>query len=40
MAITQALRRGLLTTEQLQEEATHRNKQDTIQAALSAGAHA
>ncbi len=40
MAVTQALRRGLLTTGQLQEEATHRNKQDTIQAVLSTGAHA
>ncbi|MGA8364332.1 MAG: type IV toxin-antitoxin system AbiEi family antitoxin domain-containing protein [Solirubrobacteraceae bacterium] len=40
MAITQALRRGLLTTGQLQEEAAHRNKQDTVQAILSGGAHA
>jgi predicted transcriptional regulator of viral defense system len=40
MAITQALRRGLITTEQLQEEAARRNKQDTIQAVLSTGAHA
>jgi Transcriptional regulator, AbiEi antitoxin len=39
MAITQALRRGLLTTGQLQEEAARRNKQDTLQAVLSAGAH-
>lgn len=40
MAITQALRRGLLTTGQLQEEATHRNKQDTVEAVLSAVTHA
>jgi predicted transcriptional regulator of viral defense system len=38
MAITQALRRGLLTTEQLQEEAARRNKQDTVEAILSSGA--
>ena len=40
MAITQALRRGLLTTEQLQEEAARRNKPETIEAVLSARAHA
>ncbi len=40
MAITQALRRGLITTEQLQEEATRRHKQDTVEAVLSIGAHA
>jgi predicted transcriptional regulator of viral defense system len=40
MAITQALRRGLITTEQLQEEAARRNKPETIEAVLSAGAHA
>jgi predicted transcriptional regulator of viral defense system len=40
MAITQALRRGLITTEQLQEEAARRNKQDTIQAVLAARTHA
>jgi predicted transcriptional regulator of viral defense system len=39
MAITQALRRGLLTTGQLQEEAARRHKQGTIQAILSTGAH-
>ncbi len=40
MAITQALRRGLLTTGQLQEEAAHRNKQDAVEAVLATGAHA
>lgn len=40
MAVTQALRRGLLTTEQLQEEAAHRHKQDIVQAILATGAHA
>ncbi|HYM91944.1 MAG TPA: type IV toxin-antitoxin system AbiEi family antitoxin domain-containing protein [bacterium] len=40
MAITQALRRGLLTTEQLQEEAARRHKQDIVQAILAAGTHA
>jgi predicted transcriptional regulator of viral defense system len=39
MAVTQALRRGLLTTEQLQEEAARRHKQDIVQAILAAGAH-
>jgi predicted transcriptional regulator of viral defense system len=37
MAVGQALRRGLLTTEQLQEEARRRHKQHTIETALSAG---
>jgi predicted transcriptional regulator of viral defense system len=36
MAVRQALRRGLLTTGQLQEEAESRHKQDTIAAILSA----
>lgn len=40
MAITQSLRRGLLTTEQLQEEAARRNKRDTIEEVLSTRAHA
>ncbi|HEV3320245.1 MAG TPA: type IV toxin-antitoxin system AbiEi family antitoxin domain-containing protein [Solirubrobacteraceae bacterium] len=40
MAITQALLRGLLTTEQLQEEAARRNKPKMIEMVLSAGAHA
>ncbi len=40
MAVTQGLRRGLLTTGQLQEEAARRNKQDTVEAILSAEAHA
>lgn len=40
MAITQGLRRGLLTTGQLQEEAARRNKQDTIQTILATGVHA
>jgi predicted transcriptional regulator of viral defense system len=40
MAVTQALRRGLLTTEQLQEEAIRRHKQNTIQAILATGAGA
>jgi hypothetical protein len=35
MAVEQALRRGLLTAEQLQEEAICRHKQHTIQAILS-----
>jgi predicted transcriptional regulator of viral defense system len=35
MAVTQALRRGLLTIDQLQEEAGLRHKQDTIEAILS-----
>jgi len=39
MAVGQALRRGLLTTEQLQEEARRAHKQHTIEAVLSAGAH-
>jgi predicted transcriptional regulator of viral defense system len=39
MAITQGLRRGLLTTGQLREEAARRNKRDTIEALLPAGAH-
>ncbi|HWY18925.1 MAG TPA: type IV toxin-antitoxin system AbiEi family antitoxin domain-containing protein [Solirubrobacteraceae bacterium] len=37
MAVTQALRRGLLTAEQLQEEASRRHKQDAIRAILSTG---
>lgn len=39
MAVTQALRRGLLTHEQLQEEATRRHKQHTIQALLTSETH-
>jgi predicted transcriptional regulator of viral defense system len=35
MAITQALRRGLITTEQLQEEGARRSKLDMVEAALS-----
>jgi predicted transcriptional regulator of viral defense system len=38
MAVTQALRRGLLTAEQLNEEAERRHKQHTIAAMLSAEA--
>jgi predicted transcriptional regulator of viral defense system len=37
MAVGQALRRGLLTADQLQEEARRAHKQHTIEAALSAG---
>lgn len=37
MAVGQALRRGLLTGDQLQEEAKRRHKQHTIEAALFAG---
>jgi len=40
MAVTQALRRGLITTGQLQEEAARRGRQDTVEAALSDGARA
>lgn len=40
MAVRQALRRGLLTTEQLQEEAERRHKQDRIAAILSTEASA
>jgi predicted transcriptional regulator of viral defense system len=40
MAITQALRRGLLTTEQLREEAARRHKQDMVKTILSTEAHA
>jgi predicted transcriptional regulator of viral defense system len=36
MAVRQALSRGLLTADQLQEEAERRHKQDTIAAMLSA----
>ncbi len=39
MAVRQALRRGLLTREQLQEEATLRHKRRTIEASLSSEAH-
>ncbi len=37
MAIRQALRRGLLTADQLQQEAKRRHKQHAIEAILSAG---
>ncbi len=37
MAVGQALRRGLLTAEHLQEEAEHSNRGNTIEAVLSAG---
>jgi predicted transcriptional regulator of viral defense system len=37
MAVRQALRRGLLTREVLEEEAERRHKQDTINAVLTAG---
>jgi predicted transcriptional regulator of viral defense system len=37
MAVRQALRRGLLTREELKEEAERRHKQDTINAVLTAG---
>jgi predicted transcriptional regulator of viral defense system len=37
MAVRQALRRGLLTREELEEEAERRHKQDTINAVLTAG---
>ena len=38
MAVQQALRRGLLTTRQLKEEASRRHKQRAIEMALAAGA--
>jgi hypothetical protein len=37
MAVGQALRRGLLTADQLQQEAKRRHKQHAIEAILSAG---
>jgi predicted transcriptional regulator of viral defense system len=37
MAVRQALRRGLLTREELEEEAERRHKQNTINAVLTAG---
>jgi len=37
MAVRQALRQGLLTREELEEEAERRHKQDTINAVLTAG---
>ena len=37
MAVKQALRRGLLTTKQLKDEAERRHKQHTLAAILSAG---
>ena len=39
MAVRQALRRGLLTRKQLQEEASRRRQQHTIQALLTSEAH-
>ncbi|HEY2140598.1 MAG TPA: type IV toxin-antitoxin system AbiEi family antitoxin domain-containing protein [Solirubrobacteraceae bacterium] len=40
MAVKQALRRGLLTVDQLQEEAKRRHKQYAIEAILSSGTRA
>jgi hypothetical protein len=37
MAVGQALRRGLLTADQLQDEAKRRHKRRTLEAVLSAG---
>jgi predicted transcriptional regulator of viral defense system len=40
MAVKQALRRGLLTVDQLEDEAGRRHKRHAIQAMLSAETHA